>query len=75
MSTSKKVAEALRLIELRKGETMSKEELRRQAIDITVAECHHSGDTTATAASIEHILQIKEDARTNSERAKGSAHG
>ena len=75
MATSEKVAEALRLIELRKGETMSKDELRRQAIDITVAECHHSGDTSATAASIEHVLQIKEDAKTNSERAKENVRG
>ena len=62
MAQSKEVTEALRLIELRKGEKMSEEELRKQAFALAAAECRLSGDTSATPEKIEAAWRIKEDA-------------
>lgn len=81
MSQSDKVTEALRLIELRKGEKMSKEELRKQAFEIAAAISRQTGDPGATAENVEAAWQAQKDAekvnseKVNSETLKTAVHG
>ena len=76
MAQSKEVTEALRLIELRKGEKMSKEELRKQAFALAAAISRQTGDPGATAENVEAAWLAQErEEKIKSERLKKAAHG